>query len=195
MPGIVSTGFIDMKKALLVLSLGLAAGLAGTSAFANPGTINFEGMITNSTCPIEVINPGDGSVGNLVKMVGVEASRFTGSGQEYGGKGFVLRVKGGSGCVLDPTNPNVAKVTFSGVADPSGDYFAVTPTADGAKGIAISLRDQAGALLSNGVESNEYPLYADRPTDLRFNATYRSTLSTVVAGVASADIQFSVAVN
>jgi type 1 fimbria pilin len=86
-------------------------------------------------------------------------------------------------------------VTFSGAADTSGSYFAVTPTADGAKGVAIALRDREGLLLANGVESKEYDLNADRPTDLRFNATYRSTLATVVAGVASADIQFSVAVN
>lgn len=184
-----------MKKSLLALSLGLAASLAGTHAFANPGLINFEGMITNSTCPIDVVNPGDGSIGNLVKMVGVEASRFTAVGQELGGKGFVLRVKGGSGCVLDPINPNVAKVTFTGPTDISGSYFAVTPTADGAKGVAIALRDGKGALLSSGVASAEYPINADRPTDLRFNASYRSILPTVIAGAASADIQFSVAVN
>ncbi|MCW8275002.1 type 1 fimbrial protein [Pseudomonas sp. PCH199] len=184
-----------MKKTLLVLSLGLATGLAGTSAFANPGIINFEGMITSSTCPIDVVNPGDGTVGNLVKMTSVEASRFTAVGQEYGGKGFVLRVKGGAGCVLDPANPNVAKVTFNGNTDPSGDYFSVTPGTAGAKGVAIALRDGAGKLLSSGKESDEYPLYGDRPTDLRFDATYRSILATVVAGVASADIQFSVAVN
>lgn len=184
-----------MKKSLLALSLGVAASLAGASAFANPGVISFEGMITNSTCPIDVVNPGDGSIGNLVKMVGVEASRFTATGQEYGGKPFVLRVKGGSGCVLDPTNPNVAKVTFTGVTDVSGDYYAVTPTADGAKGVAIALRDGTGKLLASGQESDAYPLNADRPTDLRFGATYRSILPAVVAGVASADIQFSVAVN
>ncbi len=184
-----------MKKSLLALSLGLAASFAGTHALANPGVINFEGMITSSTCPIDVVNPGDGSIGNLVKMVGVDASRFTDTGQELGGKGFVLRVKGGSGCVLDPTNPNVAKVTFSGVTDTSGDYFAVTPTIDGAKGVAIALRDAKGVLLSSGVESAAYPINSDRPTDLRFNAAYRSLARTVTPGVASADIQFSVAVN
>ncbi|PRA44895.1 MULTISPECIES: fimbrial protein [Pseudomonas] len=184
-----------MKKSLLALSLGLAASFAGTQAFANPGLINFEGMITNSTCPIDVVNPGDGSIGNLVKMVGVEASRFTAVGQELGGKGFVLRVKGGSGCTLDPTNPNVAKVTFTGPTDASGLYFSVTPNQDGAKNVAIALRDAKGALLSSGVESADYPIAFDRPTDLRFNASYRSLTAAVTAGVASADIQFSVAVN
>ena len=184
-----------MKKTLMALSFGLAASLAGTSALANPGIINFEGVITNSTCPIDVVNPGDQSVGNLVKMVSVEASRFTAVGQEYGGKDFILRVKGGSGCVLDPTKPNIAKVTFNGTTDASGDYFAVTPTTNGAKGVVIALRDQKGKLLSSGKESDPYALFADRPTDLKFDATYRSTLAAVVGGPASAAIQFSVTVN
>lgn len=184
-----------MKKSLLAISLGLAASFAGTHAFANPGTINFEGMITNSTCPIDVVNPGDGTIGNLVRMVGVEASRFTAAGQELGGKAFVLRVKGGSGCALDPSNPNVAKVTFSGRPDPTGFYFATTATADGAQNVAIALRDSTNTLLSSGVSSPAYPIDATQPTDLRFNATYRSLQTAVKAGVASADIQFSVAVN
>lgn len=93
-------------------------------------------------------------------------------------------------------NPNVAKVTFNGRTDASGDYYAVTSTSDGAKGVAIALRDyDTGTLLSSGVESGEYDLIATGPTDLRFEATYRSLLATVTAGVASADIQFSVAVN
>lgn len=182
-----------MKKSLLALSLGLAASFAGTSAFANTGDINFEGMITNSTCPIDVINPGDHSVGNLVKMVSVEASRFTGIGQEYGGKDFALRVKGGPGCILDPNNPNFAKVTFTG--PPSGDYYAVTPGDDGAKGVAIALRDRNGVLMPSGFESAAYPLNPTPPTDLRFTATYRSILGAVTGGVASANIGFSVAIN
>jgi len=186
-----------MKKSLIALSMGLAASLAGTTAFANPGHIDFEGMITSSTCPIDVVNPGDGSIGNLVKMVSVEASRFTSTGQEYGGKDFNLRVKGGTGCVLDPVNPNVAKVTFTGrPAGTADEFYQVTPTTDGAKGVAIALRDRlSGALLSPGVESDEYPLFADRPTDLEFTATYRSILPAVTAGPASARIGFSVAVN
>ncbi|MDQ0127227.1 type 1 fimbria pilin [Pseudomonas lini] len=180
-----------MKKSLLALSLGLAASLAGTSAFANTGTINFEGMITSSTCRVDVINPGDGSPGNLVKMVGVDAKDFTAVGQELGGKSFDLRIYGGTDCVLDPDNPNVATVTFSGRPDASTNYFAVSE----AEGVAIALRDEADNLLAPGTESDEYPLNADRYTDLRFFAKYRSTAASVIAGAASADIRFSVAIN
>jgi major type 1 subunit fimbrin (pilin)/fimbrial protein len=177
---------------LFPLSLGLTMAMAGTSAFANTGTINFEGRITSSTCPIEVVNPGDGSVGNLVKMGTVEASRFTAIGEEYSGKRFALRVSDPVGCGL--TGPAVAKVTFNGTADTSGDYFAVTPTADGATGVAIVIKDQTGTAIKPGGESAEYALDPTLPTDMIFNAYYRSTAATVTAGAASADVQFIVAI-
>lgn len=178
-----------MKKTLLALALGLAA----TSALANTGTINFEGKITASTCPIEVVNPEDGSIGNQVKMGNIEASRFTGTGQELGGKAFALRVKGGSGCILTPTS--TANVTFNGTADPSGSYFAVTPTADGAKNVVIVLKDKSGAAVAPGSASVDYDLNDAGPTDLRFDAYYRSTAAAVTAGVASTDVQFIVDIN
>lgn len=182
-----------MKKSLLVLSLGLAAGLAGTSAFANTGTINFEGRITSSTCPIEVVNPEDGSIGNQVKMGSIDASRFTGSGQEYSGKSFALRVTGGPGCNV--TAGSTANVTFNGTADPSGSYFAVTPTADGAKGVAIVLKDKSGTSIAPGAASADYDLNDSGPTDMVFNAYYRSIAIPVEPGAASADVQFVVAIN
>lgn len=182
-----------MKKSLLALSLGLAAGLAGTAAFANTGTINFEGKITSSTCPIEIVNPEDGSIGNQVKMGSIEASRFTATGQELGGKGFALRVAGGPGCVITPTSK--ANVTFNGAADPSGSYFAVTPTADGARNVVIVLKDKTGTSVAPGSPSADYDLNDSGPTDMRFDAYYRSTAAKVEPGVASADVQFVVDIN
>jgi len=171
-----------MKKHLLALSLGLSVALAGTSAFANTGTLNFEGKITSSTCPIEVVNPEDGQVGNQVKMGSIEASRFTASGQEFSGKRFGLRVKGGAGCGFNPSG-NTATVTFNGTADASGDYFAVTPTGDGAKNVVIVLKDKSGASIAPGAASTVYDLNDTGITDMLFDAYYRSTAATVMAGV------------
>lgn len=183
-----------MNMKLLACSLGLATTLAGASAWANTGTINFEGRITDSTCPIEVVNPGDGSVGNLVKMGTIESSRFTAIGQEYSGKSFALRVSDPSVCGLVSPNP-VAKVTFNGTADASGDYFAVTPTTDGATGVVIVIKDKSGKSLAPGTESADYAVHPTEPTDMVFNAYYRSSVATVTAGTASADVQFIVAFN
>lgn len=159
---------------------------------ANTGTLNFEGKITSSTCPIEVVNPEDGQVGNLVKMGSVEASRFTAIGQEYSGKRFGLRVTAGAGCGFDPSG-NTAAVTFNGTADASGNYLAVTPTADGAKNVVIVLKDKTGAPIAPGAASTDYDLNDTGSTDTLFDACYRSTAAT--AGTASADVQFIVAIN
>nr|WP_256675807.1 fimbrial protein [Pseudomonas sp. R5(2019)] len=172
----------------------MAASLAGTSAFANTGTINFEGRITSGTCAIEIVNPTDGTVGSLVKMGTVNASQFTGIGQEYNGKAFILRVKAGSGSSCTIPTGSTATVTFSGIADTSGDYFAINSGLDVATGVAISLRDNNRAALKPGVESAEYDLVTGGETDLRFNAYYRSTAQTVTAGIASADVGFVVAI-
>lgn len=183
-----------MKKTASVLGLTVAAALYAASASANTGTINFEGKITSSTCPIEVVNPGDGAVGNLVKMGSVDASRFTSVGQEYSGKRFALRIDDKGSCGLTGVD-DVAKVTFNGTADTSGSYFGVTPTSDGATGVAIVIKDHTGAAVAPGEESAEYPLIKDGITDMVFNAYYRSTAAKVTAGTASADVQFVVAIN
>ncbi|WP_223463091.1 MULTISPECIES: fimbrial protein [unclassified Pseudomonas] len=184
-----------MKKHLLALSLGLSAAVAGTSVYANTGTIHFEGKIKNSTCPIEIINPEDGSVGNQVKMGSIEASRFTAVDQEYRGKSFALRVSGGPGCGLKPAD-NTAKVTFNGTAHADdSDYFAVTSTPDGAGGVAISLRDRSGASIAPGTSSVDYDLADTGSTDMVFNAYYRSITLPVTAGAASADVPFIVTIN
>jgi type 1 fimbria pilin len=183
-----------MKQHLLALSLGLSAALAGTSAHANTGTINFEGKITASTCPIEVVNPEDDSIGNQVKMGTVEATRFKNVGEEFRGKKFGLRVTASAACGFDPAD-NTAIVTFSGTADTSGDYFAVGNTPADAKGVSISLRDHTGASIKPGAASAVYDLNDSGITDMIFNAYYRATAIPVEAGTASADVHFNVAIN
>jgi type 1 fimbria pilin len=179
-----------LKKSLLALSLGLTAGLAGTSAFANTGNILFEGKITNSTCPIEIVNPENGLPGNHVNMGTVHTSSFGGANQEQPGKGFLLRVRGDGGCTIAPGES--AKVTFNGNPDTTNTYFAVT---GGATGVVITLKDRTGANLAPGTASAEYPLTPGEVTDMRFDALYRSTVASPVAGAVSADISFVVAIN
>jgi major type 1 subunit fimbrin (pilin)/fimbrial protein len=181
-----------LKVSLFALSLGLAASLAGTSALANTGTLNFEGKITSSTCPIQVVNPEDDTTGSQVKMGSIDAKRFTAPGQEYSGKSFALRIPDRAGCALTGTE---AKVKFNGAADATGKFFAVTPTADGAKNVVIVLKDRTGASIDPGNDSAAYTLNATGRTDMVFNAYYRSTLATVEAGTASADIHFVVDIN
>ena len=175
-----------MKTASLALALGLASSLAASSALASTGPISFEGMITTATCPIEIINPGDGSVGGLVKMPSVSAGSFTAVDQERGGKEFVMKVLDGSTCSLGPAG--TATVTFNGAAN--GNYFAVAPGPGAAQGFAISLRDATSKPLAPGVKSDPYPIANTGETQLSFFAYYRSISTSRVAGGASATLTF-----
>lgn len=180
-----------MKKSLLALSAGLVFSVAGTSAFANTGTILFQGKITAATCPIEVSPPG-GGVGSAVPLGEVAAVSFKAVGDEYNKTNFDLVVKDGAACSF---NNNTANVTFTGAADASGNYFAVTPTSDGARNVVIALRDETGNDIAPGATSNDFAVNDTGETRVRFNATYRSTAATVVAGTANADVGFTVAIN
>ncbi|MNF19469.1 fimbrial-like adhesin protein SfmF [compost metagenome] len=54
------------------------------------------------------------------------------------------------------------------------------------------IRDKDNSSIGPGTVSADYELNDTGPTDLRFDAYYRSTAATVTAGVASADVQFIV---
>jgi type 1 fimbria pilin len=105
-----------MKQSLFALPLGMLFAMAATSASATTGTINFEGMITDITCPIEIINPETGAPGNLVRLGRVASSQFTTIGAEAGHRDFAMRVTPGAGC----TSPTSATVKFTGVYGATG---------------------------------------------------------------------------
>lgn len=177
-----------MKKSLLTASLGLLITAIGTSANASAGVVLFEGKITADTCPI-IISPPSGAIGSAVKMGELPASAFKATGEEYNQRRFELVVEDGTVCGF---SSNKATVTFDGTADASGNYFAVTPTADGAKNVAIALRDRTGSPLAPGSASAEYDLKDTGESRMAFDATYRATGIPVSPGAASANIRFTV---
>lgn len=61
-----------------------------------------------------------------------------------------------------------------------------------AENISIVIRDKSKASIKPGGTSVDYPLNATGPTDLRFDAYYRSTASTVTHGLASAQVRYTV---
>lgn len=130
-------------------------------------------------------------VGMPVKMGSVSAARFLTTGHEELGARFGLRISGAPGCGITATSK--AKVTFNGFPDPTdADYFQVTPGAQGAKGVAIAIKDTSGTAIAPGGTSVEYKLNETGHSDLLFNALYRSTEAMVTQGTASAAVQFSV---
>jgi type 1 fimbria pilin len=183
-----------MKTSLYALPLGLAMGLAATSALALDGTINFSGKITSATCPIEIVNPGSGAVGNLVPMGAVDKAAFTTIGSEGGGRAFQMRITPGSGCILDPAELD-ATVTFTSVQGGAGAHYGIKPVAGAATGIALAIKDNTNKLVPNGTPSSVYKLSETDPTSMYFTAVYVSTAALVTPGSADADVDFRVDIN
>lgn len=177
-----------MKKKLIALPFGLLASLIGSSAFAN-ASVFFEGTITAETCPIEIVNPGDGSPGNRIAMGDVPLSKFSAVGDEVRGASFAVRVPDKASCGGGADNANV---TYNGAADPSGSYFRIDPSTGAATGVAIAIRDVNKTSIAPGGTSVDYVLADNGPTDMRFDVYYRSIENTITAGPASAQVNYTV---
>lgn len=183
-----------MKTSLFALPLGLALGLAATSAFAADGRINFTGKINSATCAIEIVNPENGSVGNLVSLGWVDSSAFKGVDTVAGERAFQMRVTPGTACVLDPAKLN-ATVTFNSVYGGGGDHYGLKPTGSPATGIAVAIKDMTGSFIKNGDKSAIYKLDETKPTLMDFTAMYIATAATVTAGPADSDVEFTLSIN
>lgn len=168
--------------------------MAATSALALDGTINFSGKITSATCPIQIVNPESGAVGNLVPMGSVDAGDFTAAGSEGGGRGFQMRLTPDSTCSMDPTKLD-ATVTFTSVQGGGGDHYGIKNVAGAAKNVAVGIKDNTNTLVKNGTASAIYPLSEFDPTLMYFTAVYVATAATVTPGPADADVNFRVDIN
>lgn len=181
-----------MKKSLLTLPLGLVLALAGQSAFALTGTIDFTGRIDSATCPIDVIDPITGHPGGPIVIGYAQTKDFPTSGSESVGKTFHLRLTPGGGCVVSGTS---ATVTFNGVHGGVGAgnaLYALMPVANAATGIGVAIKDNLGALIPHGGTSRAYPISTSAASDMAFHAVYRSHQTAVTAGAATASINFTV---
>ncbi|MNF76979.1 fimbrial-like adhesin protein SfmF [compost metagenome] len=183
-----------MKTSLFALPLGLALGLAATSAFAADGRINFTGKISSATCPVEIVNPENGAVGNLVSLGWVDSSAFPSVGAVAGERAFQMRITPGTACVLDPTKLN-ATVTFNSVYGGGGDHYGLKPTGNPARGIAVAIKDVTGGFIKNGETSTVYKLDETKPTLMDFTAMYIATAATVTPGPADSDVEFTLSIN
>lgn len=183
-----------MKTSLLALPLALALGLSAASATAADGRINFSGKINSATCPIDIVNPENGNVSNLVTLGWVDSSAFTAAGSVAGERSFQMRITPGSTCVLDPAKLN-ATVTFNSVYGGGGDHYGLKPTGTPAKNVAVAIKDVTGNYIKNGGKSTVYKLDQTSPTLMDFTAMYIATNVPVEAGPADSDVEFTLAIN
>lgn len=178
-----------MKASLFALPLSLALGLAAPSAFADGGTINFNGKLTAGSCAIEIIDPGSGGISNQIMLGEAKTSDFKATGTTAAERRFQLRLDPTT-CTSDEENPTVS-VTFTS-AWGGGDYYAINPSSDAAQGLAVAIKNAKGALVKNGVPEAGFALEKAGPTLLTFLAMYIRTAEPLKEGTATADVEFTV---
>lgn len=180
-----------MKASLFALPLSLALGLAAPSAFADGGTINFNGKLTAGSCAVEIIDPGSGGVNNQVALGEVKTSDFKASGSTAAERRFQMRLDPAT-CTSAGDDPTVS-VTFTSAWGP-GENFALNPSSNTATGIAVAIKNAKGVLVKNGVPETGYVLDKTKPTLLTFLAMYIRTDDPIKAGTATADVEFTVTI-
>lgn len=171
----------------------LALGLASNTAFAvERGQILFKGNINGgTTCPIEIVTPGGGSISAVdLENHPVKYFETNAATPEIP---FALRVDADDpSCDIPPGYK--AKVTFdslNGDAGANKEFYAIR---DDKRGLAVELKDEDHESIPPRTESKEYSVASTGVTDLKFYGSYVRTgaAGTVTAGSANADVNFSV---
>ncbi|HWW05416.1 MAG TPA: fimbrial protein [Collimonas sp.] len=165
------------------------AGLLSQAAFADGGTVIFNGNITDSPCSIS-----SGSTSQVVQLGSISKAALNGAAAKKStpAKFNILLTDCGStakGATVTFTGTTDATVTDDLRIDNAGQVGVTAAT-----GVAIELGDSAGTKIPVGKASAAYVLgLGDNP--LAFQAAYVSTGDTVTAGPANATAQFVVAYN
>ncbi len=173
------------KNSIIKLAAIAIVGISSQAAMAADGTVNFKGEIIDSTCSIS-----PGSVDKTVQLGKIVNRIFTAVGTTSTPVGFTIDLLN-----CDTATLKNATVTFTGAAD--GDYLAIAnsgQTVPSAQGVAIQLKDSAGAPIKLGSASNKYPL-GNGTNQLQFQANYIATKAAVTTGPANGQAQFTVAYN
>ncbi|WP_425458206.1 fimbrial protein [Collimonas rhizosphaerae] len=163
-----------------------AAGLLSQAAFADGGTVNFNGNIVDSPCTV------DPSSQNITVPLGDVSRTVFGSvaGKKSTPSKFTI--------LLTDCGPTAkgATVTFTGTTDATvKDDLAIANAGQvgvtAATGVAIELGDSAGTKIPVGSASGTYVLgLGNNP--LKFQAAYISTSTAVTVGPANSTAQFVV---
>jgi len=180
-----------MKRLLLAAPFGLAFMMAAAPASANSGTIFFEGEIKTGSCPIEIIDPISGGIGNSVPMGIANTGDFTAIDTEVNERRFSMRVP--DSCVASDGDITVNFVSQAGAAGSRSDLYALRPSSNSATGVALVIKDQRDkTVIAHGAESKPYTVASGAGVNMEFLAAYKATAATVTQGAVNADVNFTV---
>lgn len=180
-----------MKQLLLAAPFGLAFILSAAPASANNGTIFFEGEIKTGSCPVEIVDPISGGIGNSVPMGIANTAAFTAINTEVNERRFSMRIP--DSCVANAGDITVKFVSQAGAAGTASDLYALRPSANSAAGMAIVIKDHRDkSIIAHGADSKPYVVASGAGVDMQFLAAYKSTAATVTQGAVNADVNFTV---
>jgi len=147
------------------------------------GDMHFYGSVVNAPCAIEAQ-----SLHQSVTMDQVLTTSFPSRGSWAAPKTFWIKLDDCSKAQIQ-----FATVAFTGLTDSNDpQVFKAGFGADSAKGVGIGVFDNKGDLIVPNTEPvSKYPLLEGKSI-LYFTAKYRSVSEKVVAGDASAAVNFSV---
>lgn len=176
-----------MKSKLLPLGV-LISSLAGVSAMAADGEVNFNGEIIDAACTVT-----NSPASPLTVTLGqVSKSAFTNAGSTAAPTKFTLQL---TDC---PVSATKAAVKFDGspVAGSPG-VLALTAETGVAGGVGIQLYDDANTAIPLYNASKQYPLTSGTGVvnNLDFIARYIATSTTITAGKANSMASFTIVYN
>lgn len=178
-----------MKMKTLALASIAAFGLVSAAAQAaqtvNGGTVHFTGDFVNAACAVST-----DSADQTVKLGEYKTSAITASGQYTTKVPFEIKLVN---CTTD-TYKN-ASVSFNGTIDSDDTTLLAVNSggsnSTGATGVGIEILDNSSKVLTpNGATYSTAQALNDGDNTLPFTARYKSTASTVTAGLADADATF-----
>ena len=173
-----------MKVNRLFVSVAVSAALFSAGSMAKDGTVKFTGDIVDTPCVVS-----SQSQNQTVNLGQVKQSVLNGAaGQRSAGTQFQIVLEE---CVLDPTTPEKAYITFSGISS-QANVLDVALQAGGATGVGIELTDANGKVIPINTQHTNASDLVDGQNILNFKAAYISTAAAVTTGHAdgTADFQF-----
>ncbi|MNZ36801.1 Major fimbrial subunit precursor [compost metagenome] len=180
-----------MKTKIKVLSAMIVAGaaLGSQGAFAIDGTINFDGLVTASTC---TVSSSGGSNNFTVALPTVAESALSGANSTAGRTPFAITL---SGCAA--SSGNVHTFFESGATTGASGNLALEG-AGSAQNVEIQLLNQDLSEIKAGYtdaaqNSKAVAIDASGNATLNYNAQYISTAGSAVAGEANSSVAYTIA--
>ncbi|WP_320727299.1 fimbrial protein [Enterobacter sp. 118C5] len=147
------------------------------------GSIHFYGAAVNAACAIDAQ-----SLHQSIMMDQVKTGTFSAIGSWAAATPFSIKLEN-----CDDTISQFTSVVFTGATDPRDpQVFMAGFGADAAKGVGLGIFDDKGHVITPNSTPLAKTALADGENNLLFTAKYRAVSSNIIAGDASAAVNFSV---